>query len=204
MRVPVSEKHKIEFYGFKIQQNIFVKISLCCLLIGFLQACSNTRRATKPESVNVAEIKSNVIIKKNVPARYIDVKNVNPEDLVKFAKTLLGVPYQYGSMKKENGLDCSGFVNYVFNHFKIAVPRTTVEFTNAGKVVSLRQSKIGDILLLTGSDAKSGIVGHMGIVTENKRNDFRFIHSASGGGVIISTFNSYFIPRFVKVIRIFP
>ena len=201
---PVSVKHKIEFYGFRILQNIVVRILLYCFLICFLQACSNSRRTTKTEVVNVAEINSIVIIKKNVPARYIDVKNVNPEDLVKFAETLLGLPYLYGSMKKENGLDCSGFVNYVFNHFKITVPRTTVEFTNAGKEVSLRQSKIGDILLFTGSDAKSGIVGHMGIVTENKRNDFRFIHSASGGGVIISTFNSYFIPRFVKVIRIFP
>ncbi len=175
-----------------------------CVVIGFLQSCSPSKNASVSKPFNAWDVKSTVKIKKNVPPRIIDVKNVSAEELTVFAETLLGIPYRYGSMNIENGFDCSGFINYVFNHFKISVPRTSADFTNAGKEVTIRESKKGDIILFTGSDAKAGIVGHMGIITENKKNGFWFIHAASGKGVMISSMNNYFFPRFVKVIRLFP
>lgn len=179
--------------------------------VGFvlvLQSCGSSRKTSSNnggKSDNINDIKSTVVIKNNPVRRTINVKDVLPGELVNFAVGLKGVPYKYGSMKKEVGFDCSGFINYVFNHFKISVPRTTVEFTNAGKEISLAESRPGDIILFTGSNASSGVVGHMGIITMHDKKDFRFIHSASGNnvGVIISEMNSYFIPRFVKVIRVF-
>jgi len=170
-----------------------------------MSACSSSKKSASNTSGSLASIKSHVVIKKQVPAIKIDTKNVSAGAVVQFSKTLLGVPYKYGSMKKENGFDCSGYINYVFNHFNVKVPRTTVDFTNAGKEVPIEDSKKGDLILFTGSDAKSGVVGHMGIVTKTTQHDVFFIHAASGGGkgVMISSLNSYFIPRFVKVIRIF-
>ncbi len=181
-----------------------IKIAGVGLLCWMMQSCGSSRKANSSAAVNVNELISTVVIKKKVPVRKIDVRTVVADDLVSFAETMLGVPYRYGSMKKENGFDCSGFINYVFNNFKITVPRTSSDFTNAGKEVKPGQSKRGDLILFTGSDANSGEVGHMGIVTENKKNNFTFIHASSGKGVMFSTLNSYFIPRFVKVIRIFP
>jgi cell wall-associated NlpC family hydrolase len=182
----------------------YFNFCLFTILLLVLQSCSSARKGTTV--IATGEIKSTVVIKKYVAPVRIDVKNTNANELVDFAETLKGVPYKYGSMVKEKGFDCSGFVNYVFNHFKINVPRTTVQFTNAGKEVSIKDSKRGDIILFTGSDAKSGVVGHMGFVTRNTRQNFEFIHAASGNdaGVIVSGMNSYFIPRFVKVIRVFP
>ena len=81
----------------------------------------------------------------------------------------------YGSANKDKGFDCSGFVWYVFSHFNIKVPRTTVEYTNAGKKIKPKKSKRGDIILFTGSDSKSGVVGHMGIVTKCNKKSFQFI-----------------------------
>ena len=133
----------------------------------------------------------------------INTKNVSANELVKFAETLKGIRYKYGSMKKENGFDCSGFISYVFTHFKIPVPRTSVDFTNAGKEVLPEFSRRGDIILFTGSNAKSGVVGHMGIITQNKNGDIQFIHASESRGVMISRMNSYFLPRFVKVNRVF-
>lgn len=167
-------------------------------------ACSSSKKMARTTGA-LSSMRSTVVIKKNVSAVNIDVKKVDPESLVKFSKTLIGVPYKYGSTKKENGFDCSGFINYVFNHFDIKVPRTSVAFTNAGKEVPIANSKEGDLILFTGSDATSGVVGHMGIVTKTTPDTVFFIHAASGKGkgVMISSLNSYFIPRFVKVIRIF-
>ena len=67
------------------------------------------------------QIKSRVIIKKRVPPVTIDTRGIKPDQVVSFAKTLKGVPYKYGSVEKEKGLDCSGFIWYVFNHFNIKV-----------------------------------------------------------------------------------
>ena len=144
-----------------------------------------------------------LIIKNKVPARFVNTKNVSADELVDFAETLIGVKYKYGSMIKEKGFDCSGFINYVFNHFKISVPRSSVDFTNAGTEVPVKDSKRGDLILFTGSDAKSGVVGHMGIITENKKGELQFIHASESRGVMISGMNSYFLPRFVKVNRVF-
>ena len=125
--------------------------------------------------------------------------------MIQFAESLIGVKYKYGSSVKENGFDCSGFVWYVFNHFNIKVPRVSESFTNAGKEVSIVESKAGDIILFTGSDVSSSVVGHMGLISENKGGKITFLHAASGGGkgVMRSEMSEYFITRFVKVNRIF-
>lgn len=170
-----------------------------------LTGCSASRRARTSETTsNSTDIESKVIIKNKVAPRVINTRNVSPEELVNFAETLIGVKYKYGSMSKENGFDCSGFINYVFNHFKISVPRMTVDFTNAGKEIAAKFSRPGDLILFTGSDPQSGVVGHMGIITENKNGEIKFIHASTSRGVMISGMNSYFLPRFVKVNRVFP
>lgn len=172
--------------------------------IFILTGCSASRKINKPEENNSATFHNAVVIKKKTPERVIDTKNISPSDVVNFAETLIGIKYKYGSMVKEKGFDCSGFVDYVFNHFNISVPRVSSDFTNAGEQVAIEDSKPGDIILFTGSDAKSGVVGHIGIITENDHGDVKFIHASESSGVIISGMNSYFIPRFVKVNRVFP
>lgn len=194
-------------YKYKVKP---IQILIIIISLVILTGCSATRRSrtTSPTNIatttNAADIKTKVVIKNNVAPRIINTKNVSRDELVDFAESLIGVKYKYGSMIKENGFDCSGFINYVFNHFKISVPRITVDFTNAGKEIPVKFSKPGDLILFTGSDAQSGIVGHMGIITENNNGDLKFIHASTSHGVMISGMNSYFIPRFVKVNRVFP
>lgn len=143
------------------------------------------------------------------PSISVDTKNVHPLDLINYAKTLYGIPYKYASTDPKTGFDCSGFITYVFNHFNIAVPRSSVEFTNVGKEISLKNAVPGDLILFTGTEDDSTYitrtVGHMGIITNNS-DSLRFIHSSSGkaNGVTITPLNAYYQKRFVKVIRIFP
>lgn len=180
----------------------FLPLILICFIL-ILAGCSTSRKVNKPEEAKSDDIKSTVIIKNKVPVRTINTKNISADEVVTFAETLIGVKYKYGSVVKENGFDCSGFINYVFNHFKIAVPRVSSDFTNAGKEIPIKESKRGDIILFTGSNVNSGVVGHMGIITQNKNGELKFIHASESSGVIISGMNSYFVQRFVKVNRIF-
>lgn len=171
--------------------------------IFMLTSCSSSRKAAKAETTDEGDIHSTVVIKKDVPPREINTGNVPAAEVVAFSQTLIGIKYTYGSAVKEKGFDCSGFIDYVFNHFDISAPRSSVDFTNVGEEVSIKDCKPGDLILFTGSDAKSGVVGHLGIITENKNGDLKFIHASTSRGVMISGMNSYFIPRFVKVNRIF-
>ena len=128
------------------------------------------------------------------------------QQFVDYAKTLVGTPYVWGSINPKVGVDCSGFVDYVSNHFGIAVPRASAQFTNLGTEVTTGQAKAGDFILFTGSNPKKRVVGHMGIVTENPDGNVSFIHSSSGHkrGVHISELKGYYKTRLVKIIRILP
>lgn len=139
-----------------------------------------------------------------LPEGNIDTKGVSPKAVVSFAKTQIGVPYLYGSTDPAKGLDCSGFVTHVFNHFGVAVPRSSIDFTNVGTEVSTADAKEGDLILFTGTDSTERFVGHMGIVVNNS-DSLRFIHSTSGkaNGVTITPLNNYYKKRLVKTIRVF-
>ena len=146
------------------------------------------------------------VVKSTVTTGIIETGNTKPADLLAFAKTLIGVPYLYASTNPAKGFDCSGFITYVFNHFNISVPRSSVDFTNVGTEVDYQNAKLGDLILFTGTDSTIRIVGHMGIVESVENGILKFIHSTSGKakGVVITEFGNYYKSRFVKVIRIFP
>ncbi|MCW3112276.1 MAG: hypothetical protein JWR18_672 [Segetibacter sp.] len=135
----------------------------------------------------------------------INTGNTKPEDLLAFARSLIGVKYRYGSSDPVSGFDCSGFITYVFNHFNIAVPRSSIDFTHYNTQVELPKAKPGDLILFTGTDSTIREVGHMGIISSINNDQVEFIHSSSGkaNGVTITPLNIYYLGRFVKVIRVF-
>ena len=136
----------------------------------------------------------------------INTKSVDPDDLVAYAETKLGVPYKYASIDPKVGFDCSGFITHVFNHFNIKVPRSSVDFTHIGRAVPVEQARKGDLILFTGTNKNIRVVGHMGIVMSTDNGEIKFIHSSSGkaNGVTITPLNVYYQGRFVSIRRIFP
>ena len=135
----------------------------------------------------------------------INTGSTSPSELLAFANTLVGTPYKYGSTDPANGFDCSGFITHVFNHFNIAVPRSSIDFTNVQTEIPLEQAKPGDLVLFTGTDSTATHVGHMGIITTADNNSYKFIHSTSGKsyGVTETELNKYYMKRFVKIVRVF-
>ena len=127
------------------------------------------------------------------------------DSLVLFAKSLLGVPYLYGSTDPAKGFDCSGFITYVFNHFNLKVPRSSYDFENLGSKVTLENCKLGDLILFTGTDPLERAIGHIGIVCDFLNGKPSFIHSSSGkaqGVTITSMENPFYQERFVSVVDV--
>jgi len=182
------------------------KSAMSLMTTDSLQAKSPLPDSATKDSVKIGG-KIDTIEKKQLvlPAGDIDTKGVQPNQVVSFAKTLIGVPYLYGSTDPAKGFDCSGFITYVFKNFGIVVPRSSIDFTNIGKEVSAAQAREGDLILFTGTDSLDKFVGHMGIVVSNT-DTLRFIHSTSGKqhGVTITPLSNYYKGRYVKTVRIFP
>jgi cell wall-associated NlpC family hydrolase len=187
-----------------------MRFNICCFapLILFL-SCSTPD--DKLDAPNIATNPHNKIIgyPKADSAGYITKINTGtttPADLVTFARTLIGVPYKYASTDPAYGFDCSGFISYVFNHFKVLVPRSSVDFTIIHHEVKLKDAKPGDLILFTGTDSTIRTVGHMGIIVSLPGQQVKFIHSTSGKayGVTETPLNVYYMGRYVKIIRVFP
>jgi cell wall-associated NlpC family hydrolase len=180
--------------------NFFILI----LLIIFFTSCGSSRKTSSnsnPTKMAKPKAVSNTI---NAKAKaFTKPLKINRADLVDYAKTFIGTPYKYGSAIPKNGLDCSGFIMVVFAHFDVKTPRVSRDFTNEGITIKLSEAKEGDLILFTGSDNSTGIVGHIGIVTD-AGSVLTFISSTSGKniGVIEAKLSGYWKTHFVKVIRV--
>ena len=74
----------------------------------------------------------------------------NGQAVVDYAMQFVGNPYVWGGTSLTNGADCSGFVQSVYAHFGISLPRTTWDMENVGVAVSYEQALPGDIVLYDG------------------------------------------------------
>lgn len=129
--------------------------------------------------------------------------NVSLRDsIVNFGMKLLDTPY-VAAGSSEDGFDCSGFVFYVFKHFKIEVPRSSPQYENFGKEIPIDSVRKGDVLVFL--SPTSNVIGHIGIVTNPKGMQSDFIHSTSGRDmkvVITSLKVEGYTRRFVKAISV--
>lgn len=82
----------------------------------------------------------------------------NGQAIVDYACQFIGNTYVWGGTSLTDGADCSGFVQSVFAHFGISLPRTTYDQINAGVEVSYDQAMPGDLICYD---------GHIGIYIGN-------------------------------------
>jgi cell wall-associated NlpC family hydrolase len=126
------------------------------------------------------------------------------DSLVAYAKTFVGATYKYGGNTPE-GFDCSGFVSFVFAHFNITLPRSSVDYVKIGVPVPIDSSRKGDIILFSGTDNNLSKVGHVGIVISDQGEEICFIHSSSSKkhrGIIISELKGTgYVDRFIGIRR---
>ena len=125
------------------------------------------------------------------------------ELVLTMAKTYYGTPYcMGGSLNYGRSTDCSGFVQYIYQGFKIDLPRSSREQAQVGKVVThtMDFSKMvpGDLLFFSRGGHS---VGHAGIYL----GEGKMIHASSRGrGVTITDLReNYYQNTFVVAKRVF-
>lgn len=75
---------------------------------------------------------------------------VSGGEVVSYACQFVGNPYVFGGTSLTEGADCSGFIQSVYAHFGISLPRTSGELRSAGKEVSYANAQAGDIICYAG------------------------------------------------------
>jgi cell wall-associated NlpC family hydrolase len=131
---------------------------------------------------------------------------IDRDSIISYAKQYLGIHYLYAGNDPKKGFDCSGFVNYVFQHFKVSVPRSSSGYKNLGISKKPEDFKVGDVLVFYGYKNRN-VVGHVGIICEANGMNSKFIHASSGkaGSVTISDLDSeHYSKRYYKCVDVLP
>ncbi|AWM32328.1 C40 family peptidase [Hymenobacter nivis] len=129
------------------------------------------------------------------------------DSVAAFALRQLGAPYRYAGTSPTAGFDCSGFVQYVYGHFGVAVPHATALLISAGRAVPRADARPGDLVVFAGTAPGSTTAGHAGIVVSAAGAvPVRFVHASSArreSGVKVSTIEGTgYETRFLQVRRV--
>lgn len=116
--------------------------------------------------------------------------------LVGTALALRGTPYRNGGTDLQ-GFDCSGFTQYVFAQYGVALPRDVREQYRAGKSVKPEDLAPGDIVFFATTERGPS---HVAIAIGGDE----FIHAPSSTGVVRVEHlsSSYWSPRYLGARRI--
>ena len=97
------------------------------------------------------------------------------EALINNAMQLIGVRYRWGGNTPQSGLDCSGFVRYVFNDtFGFLLPRKSAQMSKVGLQIGKEELRPGDLVFF---NTMRHAFSHVGIYV----GDNKFIHAPSKG-----------------------
>jgi cell wall-associated NlpC family hydrolase len=125
------------------------------------------------------------------------VRSFSTSSLLASAEKLRGIPYQLGGDSPKTGFDCSGYTQYVYGLYRIALPRTVAEQFHAGKPAS-GAIRPGDLLFFRMSGPKSP-VSHVALALGNDE----FIHAPGADGAVRNEkLSPYWRSRLVTVRRV--
>jgi len=99
--------------------------------------------------------------------------------MVAEAMTYLGTPYKYAGKRPEEGFDCSGFANFIYNQYGFKTAGPSHELALMGVPKDRQQLQPGDLVFF-GNEER---ISHVGIVTAGANGRIGFIHSSTSGGI---------------------
>ena len=119
----------------------------------------------------------------NAPDGNTSTLNGTRDEMVEFAKQYVGkLNYVYGGSSLTSGVDCSGFVQQIYAHFGIDIPRVANDQSNSGQEVSIENLQKGDLVFYGSGSYATHVAMYIG--------EGQVVHaSTEQTGVIISNMN---------------
>lgn len=109
-----------------------------------------TKRISQKKNF-ISKKQQNKLVKKGIKkAKQIEKDKLRKSICVEAMKYVGKLPYVYGCSDLNYGADCSGFTSAVYRKFGINISRSSDAQTWAGKAVTLKEAKAGDIICYPG------------------------------------------------------
>lgn len=126
-------------------------------------------------------------------------EKISATNILKYANSFIGRTYGLGE-KNNKKIDCSGFVQEVFGHFNIILPRNVFLQSHIGEVVDFSTLREGDLLFFYRSN--KSIPSHVAIYAGNGK----IIHSSYIANCVHldSVEKPFFKKHFLFAKRLFP
>jgi cell wall-associated NlpC family hydrolase len=148
----------------RILQGRFWYASMCAIVLSIASA-SHAAESPSQEAVTT-------------PLSKLQEFTARASELALRAVSMIGIRYKYGGSTPESGLDCSGFVRYLFKEvWGSELPRTSEEMSRVGEQVETRNLQPGDLVFY---NTVRRAFSHVGIYL----GDNKFIHAPSAGGEV--------------------
>jgi cell wall-associated NlpC family hydrolase len=162
------------------------------LLAAFCEACASTGAVPRPFP---APGSTGPPAGASAPASPV-ASHFDGYALVGTALSFRGVPYRDGG-SDPHGFDCSGFTQYVFAQYGVALPRGVKEQFGKGRAVNPDEVAPGDLIFF--STIAPGPT-HVGIAIGGDA----FVHAPSSTGVVRveRLGSSYWAPRYIGARRL--
>lgn len=110
------------------------------------------------------------------------VRDDKVDKVILAARTFVGTPYKYGGTTR-SGMDCSGLLMNSFKAINMSLPRTSEAQSKIGMKVDMEDLQPGDLVFFATGEKKRKVT-HVGLVTDVKRKNVKFIHASSSLGVV--------------------
>lgn len=132
---------------------------------------------------------------------YVSYFDLTIGQILKAADSYMGTPYRFGGTTRR-GIDCSAFMQRIFEKEGIKLPRVSINQSKIGSPVPRNMLQKGDLVFF--STTSRTRVTHVGMVYDVKDNgEVYFIHASSSRGVTVSRLGqSYWSKRYRKARRI--
>lgn len=150
-------------------------------------AASSSSAATTTNSTSQATQSTQATTTTSSQTATTSTASVSASSVISYAEQFVGVPYVLGGTSP-SGFDCSGFVQYVYAHFGVSLPRTSEAQSTIGSAVSVSSAQPGDLLFWGGQ----GSAWHVGIYVGGSSY---IAAPTTGQSVAVKSFQ-YFQPSF--------
>ncbi len=163
-------------------------------------------RTSKVMEIKSSIVEADVVKEESENKDFVSNANTNfdtafvVDQLILKASENMGTRYRSGGTTKD-GFDCSGLMCYTFSSYDIKLPRSSIEMASYGSKIDTQSAQKGDLIFFKTNGRRQ--INHVGMVVEVLDGEIKFIHSATHGGVIISsTKESYYQRNFAQANRV--
>jgi len=147
------------------------------ILIGMLVcATAGTADAQKASPVKALTARA-----ANPRGPFAKLNTTQRDSIIENASQLLGVKYKWGGTTPEKGIDCSGFVKYLFAKLGVELPHRAAELAKLGGSINKDTADMqpGDLLVF----GKGKRISHVGMYV----GDGKMIHASSSNKRVVET-----------------